>query len=76
MIQYIKTWYNGEVKTLEFDNDCDDGSLHIMPMIYTEYHWTAKAARKVVHFYSQHWQWIWSTFIAIVALCVTVIMSK
>lgn len=76
MIQHVKEWYNGEVKIYEFDNDSDDGSLYVMPMIYTEYHWTAKAARNVVTFYIQHWQWIWSTLIAFLALYATVITSR
>lgn len=75
MIKHIKNWYNGEVKIHEFDNN-SDGSLYIMPMIYTEYHWTAKIARNIVSFYLKHWQWVWTTTLGFFTLYAAILALK
>ncbi|HHQ4757400.1 hypothetical protein [Aeromonas hydrophila] len=75
MIKHIKDWYNGEVKIDEFDND-SDGSLYIMPMIYTKYHWTAKIARNIVSFYLKHWQWVWTTTLGFFTLYAAILALK
>jgi len=67
MLSRIKRWYSGESKSHEFEND-PDSSLVIIPMPYTEYHWSAKIARAIVGFYLRHWQWVITTVIAIIGL--------
>lgn len=52
-------WWRGEFKT--YDTPGVFG-------FYMERHWTATAARSVVSFYMKHWQWVWSTLIALAAL--------
>ena len=46
------------------------------PMPYVEHHWSAKALRAFVAFYLRHWQWIWSTVIAVAALYVAALALK
>lgn len=75
MFSRIKRWYNGESKMQEFDN-APDSSIVIMPYFYTEYHWSAKIARAIVGFYLRHWQWVWSTIIAVLGLYVAVLALK
>ena len=75
MFSKIKNWYNGETKIYEFRNDPDD-LIFVMPMIYTEYHWSAKIARSVVVFYITHWKWIWSSVFALLGLYVAVLSLK
>lgn len=75
MFSRIKRWYDGESKIQEFEND-PDSSIVIMPLLYTEYHWSAKIARAIVGFYLRHWQWVWSTIIAILGLYVAVLALK
>lgn len=67
MFRRIKRWYEGETKLHEFEND-PNSSVLIMPLVYVEHHWSAKIARAVVGFYLRHWQWLWSTMIAVVGL--------
>ena len=66
MLQKIKRWYEGESKLEEFEND-RNSHVFIMPHLYTEYHWTAKIARRLVSFYLEHWKWIWSAALALLA---------
>lgn len=58
-----------------FDNE-PGSSVFIAPLIYTEYHWSAKFVRVVVGFYLRHWQWFLSTTIAVLALYVAVLSLK
>jgi hypothetical protein len=67
MLKKIKYWYQGETKLEEFEND-PNSFVVIMPRIYTECHWTAKIARLLVHFYLEHWKWIWTVVIALSGL--------
>lgn len=67
----IKNWYEGEGKFQTFEND-PDSNIFIAPIIYTDFHWTAKIARILVKFYLRNWQWLWGTVIAIVALYVAI----
>lgn len=71
MISRIKSWYNGQEKLVEFEND-PHSSIIIMPPVRTEYHWSAKAVRAVVTFYVKHWQWVWSTATAVVSVYVAI----
>ena len=73
MFSRIKRWYGGEIKLHEFEND-PRSSVVIMPMIYTEFHWSAKIARAIVGFYMRHW--VWSTIIAVLGLYVAVLALK
>lgn len=75
MLRAIKRWYNGLTVIHEFEKD-SQSSVVIFPMVYTEYHWSAKIARAVVGFYSQNWQWLWVIGIAIASLYVAVIALK
>ena len=71
MFDRVRNWYHGTPKTLEFDNDPGSGVV-FMPYFYTEYHWTARVARSLVSFYLRHWQWLWTTILAIAALIISV----
>lgn len=62
-LKRLSKWWHGEVKV--------DESPRFFA-VYTERHWTATAARKAVSFYVRHWQWFWSTLIALAALVVSV----
>jgi hypothetical protein len=75
MFSRIKRWYEGETKLLEFEND-PNSSVFIMPSFYTKYHWSAMIARIVIGFYLRHWQWVWSTIIAVLGLYVAVLTLK
>ena len=75
MFSCIKRWYHGDTKIHEFEND-PQSTIVIFPMIYTEYHWTAKFARTIVRFYLRHWQWVWSTIIAVLGVYVAVLSLK
>lgn len=75
MFSRIKRWYEGEPKVQEIEND-PRSSIVFMPLIYTEYHWSAKVARAIVSFYLRHWQWLWSTAIALMGLYVAVLALK
>ena len=75
MFSRIKRWYDGESKMHVFDND-PDSSCVILPYVYTQYHWSAKIARAIVGFYFRHWQWVWSTIIAVLGLYVAVLALK
>ena len=60
----IQRWYHGEQRITEPDND-PRSAFVIMPSDYVEYHWSARIARALVGFYLKHWQWIWTTFVAV-----------
>lgn len=55
MFAHVKRWHDGESEIIEFENDTDS-SIVIMPMLYAEYHWSAKIARAIVGFYLRRWQ--------------------
>lgn len=67
MFHCIRRWYEGEAKVRTYPND-PSSALYIFPSPYAEYHWTAKFARALVVFYLEHWKWIWTTVIAVVAI--------
>jgi hypothetical protein len=67
MLKKIKRWYQGETKLVDFENDPNSFAV-IMPRINTEYHWTAKVARLLIHFYFEHWKWIWTLIISLCGL--------
>ena len=71
MISRIKSWYSGQEKLVEFEND-PRSSIVIMPSVHIEYHWSAKIVRAVATFYMKHWQWVWTTAIAVVAVYVAI----
>lgn len=71
----IKRWYEGETKMDEFKND-PNSSVFVMPLIYTEYHWTARIARSIVGFYFQHWKWLWPTAGTVLAACAAFLALK
>lgn len=61
--QRLSKWWHGELKV--WDTPGVFG-------FHTERHWTSTAARNVASFYMRHWQWVWSTLIALVALVVSI----
>lgn len=75
MLSRIKRWYHGNTKIREFENDTRS-SFVLMPTTDIEHHWSAKIARAVIMFYAQHWQWVWSTIIAVIALYVAILSLK
>lgn len=62
MINKIKRWWNGTDKVIDSDFIIGVETVHSP---------SAKAARAVVFFYLDHWQWLWGTMIALAALCLT-----
>lgn len=75
MFSCIKRWYSGETKIDDLEVDPELPGF-IGPMIYTEYHWSAKIARIIINFYLQNWQWVWSTIIGALGLCTAVFALK
>jgi hypothetical protein len=75
MLKRIRRWYEGEGKIREFDNS-PDSSIFVMPLMYTEWHWSAKIARVLVAFYLRNWQWLWGTSIALLSLYVAFLALK
>jgi len=75
MLKPIRRWYNGTPKTTVIEND-PNSMVFFGPIFSTEYHWTARLARALVAFYLKHWQWIWTTVIAVSALFVAVLALK
>jgi hypothetical protein len=67
MIRAIKRWYEGEAKMTKGYNG---PGIVMIPAPYTEYHWTARAARSLVSFYLRHWQWIGGSAIALLGIYV------
>ena len=61
MITWLSSWWHGEVKTYDSPN---------LIGIYTERHWTSNLAHTLVDFYLKHWQWVWGTALAIVAILI------
>ena len=58
---WIYRWWEGDYEAHEY------------PIIgyYSRRHWTSKFAHTLVDFYLKHWQWLWATMIAVIALIVT-----
>lgn len=54
---------------VEFAND-PDSCIIILPAVYTEYHWTARAAHALVQFYLKNWQWVRTMIVAIAGVLV------
>ena len=75
IVERIREWYCGEMKLLIHDNP-PDSPVWVAPMPYVEHHWSAKALRAFVAFYLRHWQWIWSTVIAVTSLYVAALALK
>jgi hypothetical protein len=64
MFERVRRWYEGDGKTEVYEND-PESSIVFMPHFYTEYHWTARIARRLVGFYRRNWQFVWTTGIAL-----------
>ena len=52
----IQKWYQGTSRLETFDKLQRDNVV-VVPILITEYHWTAKIFRAIVKFFSQHWKW-------------------
>lgn len=66
MIHIFKRWYEGKTEIQYFDDqDNEIKGIYVLPLIYTEYHWTAQAARQLTAFYLRNWQFIVGTIISI-----------
>lgn len=68
MFQKIKNWYQGESKI--FSSSSENGAFI---WLYEQRHWTANIVRYLVNFYSKHWEWLWSTLIAIAGLSIGIL---
>jgi hypothetical protein len=64
--EIIENWYEGEF--VPFQNEPND-PVFIMGGRYRR-HWTAQAARVLVKFWQNHWQWTVGTMLAICGLAV------
>lgn len=62
----IVDWWQGEYVDLEPP----------FVMGYYRRHWTARAVSALGRFYITHWQWLWTTTIAVLALLFSVHLSK
>ena len=70
MIQIFKRWYHGKPVIEHFDDlnaDSTSTGCYVFPLVYTEYHWTAQAARHLTKFYLRNWQFIVGTAVTIAA---------
>jgi hypothetical protein len=75
MIEKVRRWYSGNSVVETFEND-PSSTIFIAPMVYTDYHWTAKLARALVGFYLRHWQWVWSTVLTLAGLWLAVLALR
>lgn len=64
MFERIRDWYEG--KFVLHENDPVSGVVFIGG--YYERHWTATIARALVHFYLEHWKWLWGFGLSVVGL--------
>jgi hypothetical protein len=72
ILQFIANWYEGEY--VLYDNPPDSCVVKIGGSY--KRHWTASLARIFVSFYLKHWQWIWTTTIAIFSIWIAIIALK
>ncbi|WP_343662385.1 hypothetical protein [Ralstonia sp.] len=72
MWQRIKGWYQGETRLDDPFND-PNSPIFFVPAPRQEYHWSARIARTLIHFYLRNWQWFWVTGIAAATLYYTVL---
>lgn len=57
----IREWYHGPFETFD--------SAHIIGGFHNP-HWTARIVRTLVEFWLEHWKWIITTVLAIIALVI------
>ena len=72
--QRIANWYRGRYIPPP-ENDPDSSVVIISPGYY-EQPLFAKILGAVWRFYRRHWQWVWSTVIALVGLYIAVLTLK
>lgn len=70
MLKPIKQWYQGKTVVHEFESNPVEG-IYVYPLVYQEYHWSAKAVRTIVGFCREHWQWLIGTVLAVIAIIVS-----
>jgi hypothetical protein len=68
----IRKWYEGEF--IPYENESDSHIVFIGG--WQRRHWTAEVARVIVAFYGRHWQWVWSTIIAVGSLVAAILALK
>lgn len=68
----VRQWYEGEL--VSYGND--PSSQVVLMGGWQRRHWTAATARAIVEFYLRHWQWIWTTIIAVSGLVAAVLALK
>ena len=67
MIQIFNRWYEGKTEIHYFDDqDNENTDGYVLPLVSTEYHWTAQAARQLTDFWMRHWQFLIATIISII----------
>jgi hypothetical protein len=77
MIQIFNRWYHGKPVTQHFDNlNADSTGCYVFPSVYTEYHWTAQAARHLTDFYLSNWKFIVGVAIAVAVFFLTSLKSQ
>lgn len=63
----IADWWDGEHKL--YDDPYIIG-------VHVDRHWTSSVAHIFWEFYLAHWQWIWTTVIALAGLTIAIIALK
>jgi hypothetical protein len=67
----IARWYKGE----DVPPDNDPHSPLVFMLGHRQYHWTARAARRVVRFCCEEWKWLIGTVLAIAGLLVAALAA-
>lgn len=70
----VASWYRGKYIPPPA-NDPNDSIVIISPGYYDQ-PWIAKIIGVAWSFYGRHWQWVWSTVIALVGLYLAVLALK
>jgi hypothetical protein len=68
----ISRWWLGEFRP--YKNDPDSAVVLIGGRYHR--HWTADVAHAIVDFYLRHWQFVWTTALAIVGLVIAALAIK
>lgn len=69
----LQRWWQGrvvKVRSTEVTEWTERGVNRrgvLLPEFRTQHHWTASLVRALVAFYLRHWQWLWTTLIALAA---------
>lgn len=70
--QWLKDWYNGKQIRVNPDEPDDLGGVSVIHDYYSEYHWTAKSARRFVVFHKANWVSFWLVLCAVFTTLATI----